>query len=172
MAARQQVTVRRISPDDGPLLKRVRLAAIADSPGTFTSTLAQAQAHDDHHWSAAADVNASGASQATFFAEADGAVVGMLGAYVLTGGVVTLVGLWSAPGYRDVGVADALLDELSSWAIRSGARELRIWVVERNEHSRRFYERRGFVATGETMPYELDQSISAVEMTCELPASD
>ena len=40
----------------------------------------------------------------------------MLGAYTLTGGIVTLVGLWSGPGYRDVGVADALLDAVADWA--------------------------------------------------------
>ncbi len=164
----EPVVVRRIAADDGPLLRRVRLAAIADSPGAFTSTLDQAEAHDDHHWEAAADLNATGASQATFFAEADGAVVGMLGAYIMGEGVVTLVGLWSAPGYRDIGVADALLDSLAEWAIRSGALQLRLWVVDRNEHARRFYEGRGFTVTGETMPYELDTSIQEVEMTCLL----
>ncbi len=166
----KQVAVRRIAADDGSLLRRVRLAAIADSPGAFTSTLEQAEAHDAHHWEAAADLNATGASQATFFAEADDAVVGMVGAYTMAGGMVTLVGLWSAPGYRDVGVADALLDSLSDWAIRSGALHLRLWVVDRNEHAKRFYERRGFAVTGETMPYELDTSIQEIEMTCDLPA--
>ncbi len=166
----KQVVVRRIAADDGPLLRRVRLAAIADSPGGFTSTLEQAEAHDAHHWEAAADLNATGATQATFFAEADGAVVGMVGAYVMPGGVVTLVGLWSAPGYRDVGVADALLDSLAEWATRSGAVQLRLWVIDRNEHARRFYEGRGFSATGETMPYELDTSIQEFEMMCPLAA--
>lgn len=172
MAGPTQVTVRRIAAEDGPLLRRVRLAAIADSPGAFTSTLAQVAAHSARHWEAAADLNASGASQATFFAEAGGEVVGMLGAYVLGGGVVTLVGLWSGPGYRGVGVADALLDRLTEWAIRSGAVRLRLWVVERTEHSRHFYEGRGFRFTGQTMPYELDSSIRQIEMTRDLPAQD
>lgn len=172
MAASKKVVVRRIAVDDGPLLRQVRLAAIADSPGVFTSTLEQAESHDAHHWESAAFANATGGTEATFFAEADGAVVGMLGAYTMTGGIVTLVGLWSGPGYRDVGVADALLDSLGEWATRSGARQLRLWVLERNEHARRFYEGRGFVATGQTMPYELDSSILEMEMTCDLPAEE
>lgn len=165
-----QIVVRRIAPTDGPLLRRMRLSAIADSPGEFTSTLQQAEAHDAHHWDAAADLNASGASHATFFAEADDQVIGMLGGYVMAAGVVNLVGLWSAPGYRDIGVAAALIDAMAEWAIRSGAVQLRLWVVERNEHSRRFYEGRGFTATGAMMPYELDPAIGEVEMSRELPA--
>src|SRR4051812_20487234 len=88
--------VRRIRATDGPLLRSIRLAALADAPGDNNTTLARAQAHDADHWTEAASVNSLGGLQATFFAEAtDGAavesggdggesggqVVGMLGAY-------------------------------------------------------------------------------------------
>ena len=62
--------------------------------------------------------NASGGLQATFFAEPtapDGTVAegqepcGLLGAYANESGIVNLVGLWSAPGYRDNGDASHLL---------------------------------------------------------------
>jgi GNAT superfamily N-acetyltransferase len=159
------IVVRRIRPDDGPLLREIRLAAIADSASASNSTLAQAEAHDAVHWAQGAEAYASGATLATYFAGLDGEVVGMLGAYMMTGGVVTLVGLWSAPGHRDVGVADALLDAVLDWAASSGGRQLRVWLIERDEHARLFYERRGFSATGETMPHELDPAIRELEMT-------
>ena len=39
--------VRRINADEGPLLRRMRLAALADAPGDATTTLARAEAHGD-----------------------------------------------------------------------------------------------------------------------------
>jgi GNAT superfamily N-acetyltransferase len=162
------VRIRRIEPCDGQLLRRTRLRAIADQPGDTTATSSQTEALTDEHWARAAEANASGGTQATFFAVDDDAdpddAVGMVGAYVMGDHVATMVGLWSAPGYRDIGVGVALLEEVAAWATSSGADRLRMWVVERNEHSRRFYEQHGFVASGVTMPYELDPRVTEVEM--------
>lgn len=161
------VEVRRITADDGSLLRRTRIEALSDAPGDATTTVARAMARDDRHWEDSAAANASGPLQATFFAErphhAD-EVAGMVGAYANQDGTVNVVGLWSAPGFRDIGVAEALLEATSEWARESGGTRLRIWVVERNEHARRFYERNGFEATGTAMPYEPDPRISQLEM--------
>ncbi|QXC62331.1 GNAT family N-acetyltransferase [Aquihabitans sp. G128] len=166
------LAVRRIRPDEGPVLRATRLAALADAPGESTTTLARAQAHDDDHWTSSAAANASGPLQATFFAEADEAEraepIGLVGAYANRSGVVNLVGLWSAPGYRDIGVATALIDAVAAWAVSGGHTRLRLWVVERNEYARRFYEQAGFSSTGTSMPYEPDPRISQVEMVLEL----
>lgn len=161
------VEVRRIKGDEWALLRRTRIAALADAPGDATTTVGRAMARDDRHWEDSAAANASGPLQATFFAEhPEGRddVVGMVGAYANQDGTVNLVGLWSAAGFRDIGVADALLAATTDWARESGAKRLRIWVVERNEHARRYYERQGFEATGNAMPYEPDPRISQLEM--------
>jgi GNAT superfamily N-acetyltransferase len=165
--------VRRINADEGPLLRRMRLAALADAPGDATTTLARAEAHGEDHWAESAIANASGALQATFFAEPrrhddDLPAVGMVGCYANRDGTVNIVGLWSAPGFRDIGVASALLAAVAAWARDSGADRLRLWVVERNEFARRFYESEGFTATGETMPYEPDPRINQCEMAYTL----
>jgi GNAT superfamily N-acetyltransferase len=163
-------SIRRVGADEGERLRSTRLAALADSPGDATTTLARAEARGEDHWADAAAANASGPLQATFLAEVDGRddPVGMVGAYANRNGVVNVVGLWSAPGHRDVGVADALLDALRTWARSSGHRRLRLWVVERNEFARRFYEGQGFEATGASMPYELAPHIRQCEMIQEL----
>jgi GNAT superfamily N-acetyltransferase len=167
--------VRRIGAEDGPRLKAIRLAALADAPGDATTTLARAQAHDDGHWDEAASANATGGLQATFFAEVPGSdggdhgeLVGIVGAYANRNGGVNLVGLWSAPGFRDIGVASALLAAVAMWAVRSGAARLRLWVVERNEFARVFYEAEGFEPSGATMPWELDPRIRQREMVRQL----
>ena len=159
--------VRRISADDGSLLRQSRIAALADAPGEATTTAGRAAARDDRHWEESAAANASGPMQATFFAHTDddpGSVVGMVGAYTNQDGTVNVVGLWSAPGFRDVGVADALLETTAEWARESSGTRMRIWVVDRNEHARRYYERQGFEATGNAMPYEPDPRICQLEM--------
>jgi len=170
-------TVRRLAADEGALLRSARLAALADAPGDATTTVARAEAHDDDHWATSASANASGPLQATFFAETDdeagdegegAALVGMVGAYANRDGVVNVVGLWSAPGHRDIGVATALLDAVAGWARTSGHVRLRIWVVERNEFARRFYEGEGFTGTGASIAYELDPRISQCEMVLVL----
>jgi len=165
-------SVRRIRSDEGPTLKATRLAALADAPGESTTTLARSQAHGDDHWATSALANSSGPLQATFFAESDEPErtepIGLIGAYANRGGVVNLVGLWSAPGYRDIGVATALIGAVAAWARGNGDRRLRLWVVERNEYARRFYEGEGFVATGAAMPYEPDPRINQVEMVLQL----
>jgi ribosomal protein S18 acetylase RimI-like enzyme len=159
------IRLRRIRPDDGPLLRRTRLAALADSPGAFVTTIEQATARSAEHWDTAAAANASGMSQATFFAEDDaGETAGMVGAYVMADGVANMVGLWSAPGYRSMGVADALVAGLVDWAQRSGAHQLRLWVLEGNDAARQFYADKGFETTGATMPYERDPRARQVEM--------
>ncbi len=164
-------SVRRIRADEGPRLRSIRLAALADAPGDATTTLARAEARPDDHWVEAAAANASGGLQATFFAEqADQAhqpgaePVGMIGAYANESGIVNLVGLWSAPGHRDVGVAPALLDAVASWARTIGADRLRLWVVERNEFAKAFYVNEGFEPTGASIPYELDPRLKQVAM--------
>lgn len=173
-------TVRRIRGDEGASLRAARLAALADQPGEATTTIARTAKLSEDHWSEAAQANASGGLQATFFAEVPPAasddgdtagtpvIVGLVGAYANRDGVVNLVGLWSAPGHRDVGVADELLRAVAQWARDSGARRLRRWVVQRNEHARRFSEGQGFVPTGAEMPYEPDPTIDQVEMILDL----
>jgi len=162
--------VRRLRPDEGELLRATRLAALADAPGDATTTLARAEAHDADHWSEAAAANASGPLHATFFADVADREhpVGMVGAYANRDGAVNVVGLWSAPGFRDIGVADDLLDAVANWARDSGADRLRLWVVERNEFARRFYETQGFQATGAVMPYEPAPKMRQVEMILDL----
>lgn len=178
MLRRVTFRVRRIAPDEGPRLRAARLAALADQPSDATITLARTEQFSDDHWSEAAEANASGGLQATFFAvvggppdgaaDAEDEVVGLVGAYANQGGTVNLVGLWSAPGHRDVGVAEALLAAVRDWAIEHGHRRLRRWVVARNEFAVSFYERTGFRATGASMPYEPDPRLEQVETILDL----
>lgn len=162
------VTVRRIAERDGPLLREVRLAAIADSPGAFTTNLEAARARPEEAWTRVAEAHSGADDQATWFAEVDGATAGMVSAFRTEDDAVTMTSLWSAPTHRRIGVADALIGAVREWAVGVSAVEVRQWLVERNAHARAFHEAQGFEPTGHERPYEPAPEIREVELRLPL----
>lgn len=160
--------VRRIGPEDGPALREVRLAAIADSPGTFTTVLEAAADRPAEAWELVAAAHSEAGDQATWFAEIDGRTAGMISAFRTADGFVTMTSLWSAPEFRRMGVADALVAEVRRWAVSTGATEVRQWLVERNSHARAFHEGLGFEPTGAERRFEPSPDIREVELRLTL----
>src|SRR5687767_15869111 len=88
-------------------------------------------------------------------ADVDGAPAGMSIGY-LDDGRPMLGAVYVRPAARRNGVLDALVTEVARWAREArGAAELALYVHEDNGRARRAYERLGFTATGETVPYGL-----------------
>lgn len=160
--------VRRIRAAEGGLLRQVRIDAIAESPGDFTTRLADARDRPAEAWDRVAEVHASADDQATWFAEVDGEMAGMISAFRTEDGAVTMTSLWSTPGHRRAGVADVLVETVQGWAYAGGAVEVRQWLVERNAHARAFHESLGFAPTGSERPYELSPDIREVELRLPL----
>jgi ribosomal protein S18 acetylase RimI-like enzyme len=156
------VTVRRVREDEWPALRSVRLAALADAPGAFSSTLAEESTFDDAIWRERARRGASGSSSATFVAEGTtggGAgrplapvpvdLVGLLGGMLSADGAeVDLFSMWVAPAWRRQGVARHLLEAVARWSEASGASTVALWVAAGNEAALSCYERCGFTRTG------------------------
>jgi len=160
--------VRRIRPDEGGLLRRVRLDSIAESPGDFTTRLADARDRPVEMWDRVAEVHAAADDQATWFAEVGGEMAGLVSAFRTEDGAVTMTSLWSTPGHRRRGVADVLVATVRDWATEGGAVEVRQWLLERNAHARAFHEGLGFAPTGAERPYEPSPDIREVELTLPL----
>jgi GNAT superfamily N-acetyltransferase len=160
--------VRRIQADEGGLLRQVRLDAIAESPGDFTTRLADARDRAPEAWDRVAQVHAAADDQATWFAEVEGDMAGMISAFRTDDGAVTMTSLWSTPGHRRSGVADVLVETVRDWAYTGGAVEVRQWLVERNAHARAFHESLGFEPTGAERPYEPSPDIREVELRLPL----
>jgi GNAT superfamily N-acetyltransferase len=85
-------------------------------------------------------------------AEDEGTIVGFAG-----GGpalrpaqenVEELYALNVAPSHWGMGAGGALLQAFTEWCVARGARELVLWVAERNARARGFYERRGLSSDG------------------------
>ena len=74
-----------------------------------------------------------------------------------------------APDFRGrkVGLTAALLSTVEDWA-RTESDHLTLHVHEDNARARKAYENRGFAATGQSVPYNLDSSRNELEMVKKL----
>ena len=160
-------TVRRSRSEDWRDLRAVRLAALANAPTAFVTTLAQASAYSDEEWQRrAAGSQPSGEPVAGFLAySAAGEPVGMLGGGVASPERALVWGVWVAPEHRGSGLAEQLMAALEHWARdEAGVRELLLEVNEQNARAQAFYRRLGYVANGNRQPYPNDPSVDELEM--------
>lgn len=149
------LTVRRLTPADWQMSRQVRLAALADAPQAFMSTLAREQAFDEQVWR---DRLASPAA-ATFLAWVDGEPAGTATGKIdnpddefAVAGAWQLVGMWVDRRFRGTGVAGTLVETVADHVSSQGAGALVLWVTEVNDRARAFYRRLGFAPTGARQP--------------------
>jgi GNAT superfamily N-acetyltransferase len=146
------VSVRQVTPDDWASYRPVRLAALADAPEAFSSTLEREQAFAEEAWRTRL------AAAASFLAWRDDRPVGTLTVldydpshgHEFTG-ASHLVAMWVDPQERGLGVADELVTAALGHAAEAGAPALVLWVFEANDRACAFYRRMGFRPTDATM---------------------
>lgn len=171
-------TVRRLGPEEWPLLRTVRLRALRDAPLAFGSSFEEESTRPDDWWMA------STSTLAWFVAEADGdaegagpsdhGAVGLAAGWPGTepGGCPEVISMWVAGPWRGRGVADALLSAVIDWAASTGAPALCLAVADGNDRARRFYERAGFRATGHSEPLRSRPAVCTWEMRLSLAGAD
>ncbi|HUC24569.1 MAG TPA: GNAT family N-acetyltransferase [Streptosporangiaceae bacterium] len=152
------VIIRGLTEQDWRQLRDARLAALAEAPYAFASTLAREEAFTDQIWRERAG------SGRTFAAWADGAITGLATGFPEeTGPGWHLVGMWVAPERRGRGVADELVGAVCELARQSGAASVTLWVTDVNDRARAFYRRLGFAPTGrrqQLRPGEWEEELS------------
>jgi len=149
------VIVRAVQEQDWRQLREARLAALAEAPYAFASTLAREEAFTDQTWQERAG------SGRTFGAWADGAITGLATGFPEEPGPGWhLVGMWVAPERRGQGIADRLVGAVCDQARQAGAASVTLWVTDANDRARAFYRRLGFEPTGgrqQVRPEDPDQ---------------
>ncbi len=155
------ISTRRIRPDDGQLLKKVRLAALLDTPSAFGSSHAAEVQNSDERWVELAAERAEGSDHATCFALDGDDVVGLVGGHRLDAETVELVSMWTDPSARGRGVGAVLVDAVVEWADGSA---VELWVTRGNDAAQRLYERCGFTVTGDVQPLPSDPCKDEVRM--------
>ena len=76
--ASADVTIRRISPDDGPILRELRLRSLADAPDAFGQPLEEARRRPMREWERSARQAARGVDRTWLIAECDAGAVGLV----------------------------------------------------------------------------------------------
>jgi GNAT superfamily N-acetyltransferase len=141
------VTYRRLVSADWVQLRDARLAALAEAPYAFASTLERELGFTEQLWRERAGAGrTAGAWQ-------DGAIVGMATGFPDGDGPGWhLVGMWVSPPLRGKDVARRLVAEICALARQSGAGTITLWVTEVNDRARAFYLKCGFRPTGARQP--------------------
>jgi GNAT superfamily N-acetyltransferase len=160
------VTMRRIRVGEGGILRDVRLRALEDAPAAFASTHDGEALRPVELWEADAASRAAGPTATTFFAELDGGVVGVVGAFRAPEdpGTVELVSMWVAPASRGRHVGACLVDAVVDWATVTGAHRVALWVTRGNEAATSLYRARGFTASEEVLTLPSDPCHAELRM--------
>lgn len=132
--------------DDLERFKRIRLAALRDSPAAFGTTFERATEWADSDWLRLYE------SIVVFVAVRDGEDVGMVRGGV-TNGAASLGSLWVRSDARRLGIASMLLEAVMAWAKTEGFRTISLQVGTHQGAAVRLYERAGFDIVGDPMPY-------------------
>ncbi len=144
--------IRQIKPEEWPLLKQARLAALSDTPSAYVSTWAQDNQLPDSVWRKRTAAERS----CTVLALDQGEPVGMaIGLHDPTDDTLAyLVSMWVAPTLRGTGTAAALVEQIERWARERGATILSLGVQLPNDRATAFYLKYGFTACPGNAPSE------------------
>ncbi|MFI8186840.1 GNAT family N-acetyltransferase [Actinacidiphila glaucinigra] len=165
-------TIRTSRPDEWRAQRALRLEALKDPAAAlaFVNTHDTEAAFGDEVWQQRARTQ-------SFIAEDEaGERVANVSVLVETGEEFDvpqthLVGVYVRPEFRGGGLAAELLGAAIawSWELPEQVRRVRLWVHEDNHRAQVFYKRLGFVRTGRTMAFPLDESQTEYEMELGRP---
>jgi GNAT superfamily N-acetyltransferase len=156
-------SVRRLGPDDWQTWRDVRLAALADAPGAFASSLAKERDYDEAAWRDRLHPDRG----LKAVAGTGTALIGLVGAWVPEDrhGAVELYSMWVERSWRGRGVGDLLVAQVLDWAREHDHERVDLWIVEGNETAERLYRRHGFRLTDESQPYPNNPDLRERVMT-------
>jgi GNAT superfamily N-acetyltransferase len=144
-------------------VKAVRLAALAESPSAFGSTLAEEREYDEADWREWCR------HTATFLAFEEGVPIGIAaGVSGTSRDERKLIAMWLHPGHRGTGASTALLAAVRDWALRDGATTLVLWVTRSNHAAAKLYRRAGFSETGASKPLPSNRALIEDQLALDL----
>jgi ribosomal protein S18 acetylase RimI-like enzyme len=140
--------VRTLGSGDWQTWRKLRLAALAESPYAFGSTLAEWTGVGDRESRWRARLEIPGARD--LVAALDGHPVGMASGVPSEEGVsAELISMWVSPAARGRGVGGLLIGAVERWAVQHNVRILRLSVMPGNSKAIALYERHGFADVDE-----------------------
>jgi GNAT superfamily N-acetyltransferase len=154
------LAIRAVHSGDASDLHALRLRALEDAPEAFGSTLELERDHPAAHWSELAELSDVADTLVVYVAVDGDRWLGMAAGrwYDRDRGIAGLWGMWVDPALRGLGVGERLVDAVRGWAAGHGALFLRLGAITGEGDPTGFYERLGFVPTGETGTLSRDRT--------------
>jgi GNAT superfamily N-acetyltransferase len=161
--------VRRARADEWEMLREIRLAALADSPDAFGSTLAEERDAGEARWRGWITGEGWAGAVATFVADDAGPFLGMATGFRPDDRPDTgwLFAMWVRPERRSEGIGRQLVAAVAAWAGGFDVDQLLLHVTEGNDGVVRFYASCGFVGTSDA-PERLREGSDRMTQTMRL----
>ncbi len=166
--------INPLLPHQWPVLKSVRLRALADAPEAFSTTLAQAAAYTDQEWQERAGRFAADPPATARIACWDDKPCGMICCYLSGPDSADdppragMTSFWVAPEQRRSGVGRALVAAIMEWTRAQGRDALYADVTQINAGAIAFYRRLGFLPTGRIETDAHDPAGNTIELVLTL----
>jgi RimJ/RimL family protein N-acetyltransferase len=147
-----EIMIRVLGEEDWQQYREVRLAALSESPQSFTASYKDEADQDEAFW------RDRMTRSVRFVAERDGAAVGVvsLGHDDEDPQVGEIFGLYVTPKARTTGVSWRLVQAAAEQAHRDGMRQLQYWVGTENARAIAFAANFGFRPAGERRDTRVD----------------
>ena len=142
--SRDIITIQRIRPEEGLVLRELRLRSLADSPSAFGQDPHEAMARPANEWHRSALQSSHGQSRTWLLARRGDDPIGLVQGRRRHPSTLLLFSMWVEPESRRLGVGERLISELEAWAWRWQASETVLWVLHRNHPALDFYRELGF----------------------------
>jgi len=146
--------VRTFSPHEWRTYRAIRLAALAESPAAFGSTLAKESSRSDEEWESRLTRGCSSAMEQPLVAEVGSQAVGLTWVRIESTdrAVANLYQMWVKPQFRGRGIGRALLAAAIEWARLAGVASIELGVTYGDTSAMRMYAKAGFEPLAEPAP--------------------
>lgn len=159
------IEIRQVDPDEWATVRKIRLAALLESPDWFWATYDEEVEKPESWWR---DFIEAGAWFIAYEVERSVGIAAAVRAPELEESDRQLISMWVEPDARGGGVGTKVVDAVKAWARANGVRELQLQVTQENKAAARLYERCGFEATGRTQPLPRKPTLIEHEMRLRL----
>ena len=158
----------RAGEADWPLVRDVRLRALAADPSAFGSSVQRETALTEHDWRNRIRTSAWFLAMPARPADPPAGLTLVRPLEPGTEADFELNAMWVAPELRGQRIGEALLDAALDAVGTSGGRTVRLRVTNGNDRALTLYSRRGFVPTGRTEPLQSDPQLTVAEYVLTL----
>lgn len=146
--------IKVLTSNDWDVLRKIRLAALSESAGSFLSTYQDETEYDESKWQSEF---IRGEWYVGVVDPDSNEPVSVLGITREHGSPIQrhfLEYVWVAPEFRRRGLAFTMIQLVLGRLRSAGVRTLFLWVLDGNDNAMRLYKRLGFVSCNHSHPLE------------------